>query len=451
MRWCIAAAALLLCGVNAFAFTLREASSIYHEKFASAPPSLQESGEYCFLIVEGSLADAPKGNVRPLVLAGEMKLLNRYIGGVGLGYESPFCPAVMGLFTSRIEFEIPTCRCVTVENSQEGDCFRHVSAYEAGPLRVARDRALRHEKGRRSVNAWCRDVGSLARKYENLKSGSFFWARMGASIPFIKAECKLMQCVGVPINGAAAERLVRTWNPDKANKTECVQALSVLPTFSLAHGRMGEIDESEGNHFGALMETLYAGVAGEFDVGKFSRQVSAFSRQTHNPAWNELCSLAKGIAVRKQDLNTTHIPFWDEVSRSVGLLFFDKTEDANAACTFETAKELFLKGEDLPSVISLLEQSLTNDPGCGDAWRYYAAALRTAGRIEDAVVAGHEAVVLGDNDYVAAWEVIRCYRLMGLDGLAAANAWWISVSAEDIKLKEKATSLLRKISPNVFE
>lgn len=451
MRWCIAATALLLCGVNAFAFTLREASSIYREKFAGSPPSLQESGEYCFLIVEGSLSDAPKGNVRPLVLSGEMKLLNRYIGGVGLGYESPFCPAVMELFTSRIEFEIPTCRCVTVENSQEEDRFRHVSAYEAGPLRVARDRALRHEKGRRSVNAWCRDVGSLARKYENLKSGSFFWARMGASIPFIKAEGKLMQCVGVPVNGAAAERLVRTWNPDRADKTECVRALSILPTFSLAHGRMGDVEESEGNHFAALMETLYAGVAGELAVDKFSKYVSAFSLQTQNSAWNELCSLAKRIADRKLDLKATHIPFWEEVSRSIGLLFFEKTEDANAACMFETAKELFLKGEDLPRVISLLEQSLAKDPGCGDAWRYYAAALRTAGRIEDALVAGHEAVVLGDNDYVAAWDVVRCYRLMGLDGLAAANAWWLSVSSGDAEIKAKAVSLLKEMLPDVFE
>ena len=449
-RWLIVVA-LLLCGVDVIAFTLREATALYRAKFADSPPSLQESGEYCFLVVEGNLADAPKGNVRPLVLAGEMKLLSQCVGGAGLGYETPFCPAVTALFANRIEFEIPACKSVTVENSQDGDRFRHVSAYEAGPLRVARERARRKEKGRRSVNSWCRDVAALAEKYENVKSASCFWKKMGAMIPVIKAECRLMPCVCASVNGVAAERLVRTWNPGKADKTECLRALSVLPTFSLAHRRMGEIEESEGNYFGAAIETLYAGVAGELEEKTFSRRVSALSQQTQNPAWTGLCSLVKGVASREPVSNAVHMPFWGDARRCLGLLFFDNVEDAEAVRMFETARELFLKGENLPRIITLLEQALARNPGCGDAWRYYAAALRTAGRIEDAIVAGHEAVVLGDNDYAAAWDVVRCYRLMGIDGLAAANAWWLSVSAGDADIKEKALSLLKEMSPDVFE
>ena len=451
MRGYLVVTALSLCGVNAFAFTLHDAIAVYREKFADSPPSLQKSGEYCFLVVEGNLAQAPKGNIRPLVLAGEMRLLNQYIGGSGLGYEAPFCPAVMQMFASRIEFEIPTCKSVTVENSQDGDRFRHVSAYEAGPIQAARERALRHEKGRRSINAWRRDVASVARKYEKAKSGSRFWEKMGASIPVVKTECRLMQCVGLSVNGAAAERLVRTWDPEKADRTECEKALYVLPTFSLAHRRLGTIEEREGKFLAATMEALYAGVAGELDHDQFSRSVSSLSRQTQNPVWLEFCSLVKGIVSREPGPNSTRLPFWEDARRCAGFLFFEETGNAEASQMFELARELFLKGEDLPRIISLLEQSLAKDPGCGDAWRYYAAALRTAGRVEDAVVAGHEAVVLGTNDYGAAWDVIRCYRRMELNGLAAANAWWLSVVSEDAEISAKAVAVLKEVLPNVFE
>ena len=145
------------------------------------------------------------------------------------------------------------------------------------------------------------------------------------------------------------------------------------------------------------------------------------------------------------------MPFGDDVRRSVGLLYFDDVEDGEAVRLFETARSLFLEGKDLPRIISLLEQSLTKNPGCGEAWRYYASALRTAGRIEEAVVAGHEAVVLGVNDYAAAWDVVRCYRLMGCKGLAAGNAWWLSVSAEDPDIRRKSMSLLKEMFPNVVE
>lgn len=442
---------MFLCGVNAFAFTLREAMNVYREKFSGSSPSIQESGEYCFLIVEGSLAGAPKGNIRPLVLAGEMKLLSQHIGGVGLGYETPFGPAVMELLASKVVFEIPSCKSVTVENSQSGDRFRHVSAYEAGPIRIARERALRHEKGRRSVEAWCRAVEALARKYENGKSATYVWMKIGASIPVLKSECGLMPCMNVPVNAVAVERLVRTWNPNGADKAACEQALSILPTFSLAHARKGDIKECEGDCLAASMEALYAGVAGEFEFEKFSRRMSAFSKRTQNPAWNELSALVKRVALRETSSTTNGLPFWSEACRSVGFLYFDDVEDREAARLFENARSLFLEGKDLPRIVSFLEQSLARNPGCGEAWRYYASALRTAGRIEDAVVAGHEAVVLGDRDYVAAWDVVRCYRLMGLDGLATGNAWWLSVSSGDSEIKRKSASLLKEIYPHVFE
>lgn len=437
--------------MNAFAFTLREAMSVYREKFADSPPSIQESGEYCFLIVEGNLEDAPKGNTRPLVLAGEMKLLSQHIGGVGLGYETPFCPAVMELFASKVEFEIPSCKSVTVENSQSGDRFRHVSACEAEPIRIARERALCHEKGRRSVEAWCRDVASLARKYENTKSAIYVWMKIGASIPVFKSECRLMPYIGVPVNAVAVERLVRTWNPDGADKAACEQALLILPTFSIAHMRMGDIKENAGDYLPASMESIYAGVAGEFELEKFSRRVLAFSKKIQNPAWNELCVLVKRISSREKSSTTNAMPFWSDVCRSAGFLYFDDVEDGEAARSFESARSLFLEGKDLPRIVSLLEQSIVRNPGSGEVWRYYASALRTAGRIEDAVVAGHEAVVLGDKDYKAAWDVVRCYRLMGLDGLAAGNAWWLSVSSDDFEIKKKSVSLLKEIYPNVFE
>ena len=442
---------MLLCGVNAFAFTLREATRVYREKFANSPPSIQESGEYCFLIVEGSLSDAPKGNIRPLVLAGEMKLMCQHIGGVGLGYETPFSPAVMELFASRVEFEIPACKSITVENSQSGGRFRHVSAYEAGPIRIARERALRHEKGRRSVEAWCRDVELLSRKYENAKSAAYVWKKIGSSIPVFKSECRLMPCIGVPVNAVAVERRVRTWNPDGADKAACEQALSVLPTYSFAHKRMGDIKENEGDCLAASMESLYAGVAGEFEFEEFSRRVLAFSKRIQNPAWNELRVLVKRITLRETGLMTNAMPFWSDVCRGAGFLYFDDVKDGESVRLFETARSLFLEGKDLPRIVSLLEQSLARNPGCGEAWRYYASALRTAGRIEDAVVAGHEAVVLGDKDYTAAWDVVRCYRLMGLDGLASGNAGWLSVSSDDPEITRQAVSVLKEVHPHVFE
>lgn len=451
MRHIAFIAGILLCGVNACAFTLREAMDIYRQKFADSPPSMQESGEYCFLIVEGSLADATKGNIRPLVLAGEMKLLSKHIDGVGLGYKTPFCPEVMKLLASKAGFEIPTCKSVTVENSQSGDWFRHVSAYEAGPIRIARERAARREKGRRSAESWCRDLEMLARKYENAKSSTYVWMKVGASIPVIRSECKTLPCVGVPVNAAAVERLVRTWNPDDANKASCEQALAILPTFSLAHMRLGDIEESKGNWLSASMEALYAGVAGEFDAEKFSRRVSAFSKHVQNPAWDELNDLVRRVANRSSTSDSKALPFLGELCRGAGFLYFSDADDGDAERQFERARSLFLEGKDLALAISLLEQSLAKNPGRGEVWRYYASALRTGGRIEEAVLAGHEAIALDDGDYVAAWDVVRCYRLMGFNRLAAGNAWWLAVSSGDDEIRRKALSLLKEIFPDVFE
>ena len=443
--------AVALCGVNARAFTLREATEVYKAKFAKSQPSLQESGEYCFLIVEGDIGNIRHGNIRPLVLAGEMRLLERYVGGVGLGYKTPFAPPVMEIFTSRIEFEIPPCKSVTVENTQSSNRFRHVSAYDARPLHVARERARRGEPGRRSVEAWRRDVESLYRKYEKVQASSHLWAKMGASLPVVKAECRPMPCIGIRVNGANVERLVRTWNAEKAEKAECEAALAVLPTFSRAHNRLADIEADSCNYVLSSIEMLYGNVAGELDERKFDARIAAISKKWKNTAWNEFGVLAKRIIACDPDPVNVPIPFWREARRGLGFISFARTEDADAAQDFATARSLFLKGEDLPRVISLLESSIARDPGSGESWRYYASALRTAGRIEDAVVAGHEAVMLGNEDENAAWEVIRCYRLMGLDGLSSANAWWLSVMATESTVRERALKLLSEMYPDVFD
>lgn len=442
---------MLFCNANASAFALRDAISIYEEKFSKSPPSVQECGEYCFVIVEGDLAKARHGDVRPLVLSGELKAIQKYVGTPGLGYVSPFTTALQKMFSTLVEFEIPHCRTVTVEDSHDDRRFRHVTAYEAEPLQRARDRVERREKGRRSVAAWRRDLASLVSRYEKAHAVERVWNHLGATLPIVLGEDRFMSFAGIEMNGADVERLISTWNGDSADRAECVNALKVLPSFSRAHMRMAELESESGNYIASALEFVNAGAGGCFDRKKFADRIKEHERIWTSLSWREFGRLADALAIPDAELAKSRFSRWKDVVRTLGFVSFRNSASSEAEHAFAEARELFQQGKNLPRILSLLEESLTTNPGVGDAWRYYAAALRTSGRHRDSVLAGHVALVLNRSDEKAIWEIIRGYKELGLHEMAESNAWWLSVVSHDLSLQRCTLDFLKGMRPDCYD
>ena len=449
----VCAVGCVLLGVGVNAFTSEEAHRLYEERYRKSPPSVQECGDYLFVIVEGTVDKGSRGDATKQILAAQMAALEQYVGCGIFGYVSPFGNRLTERLRPKGGFEITSCPVVTVEEDVGEKRFREVSAFAAGPIKAERRRMLQKKPSRRSVDAWARDLAVLLEKCPSAEVRVRVMSEAGLSIPLLFAPEYSLRCVGIAVDGSAVEKLFGEWGDQDKTQSACEAALRVLPTFSPAHRRLAELAREKKDFVSAVDEWIKAGIAGTVDDVALNSALDGLASSSGAESWREFAEIRR--ACLKANLSGGEGSeglqgIGDCVRRSFGRAEFSDNADAEAQRLFQRATEMFRQGKDLPGIIRLLERSLARNPGNADAWRLYGDALRTDKRWPAAALAYHQALSIHSRDCEAVYGAARCYEAMGGRCLARAAAWWGVLSSSDEALRGEFSKMLRRLYPDVF-
>ena len=442
-------------GVRASAFTSEEAHRLYDERFRQSPPSIQECGDYLFVIVEGAIVKDRHGDMTEQALSAQMDALEKYVGYGVFGFVSPFGEKLTARLSQKGGFEISSCPAVTVEESSAKGRFRDVLALDAAPIKAERDRMLQKKPSRRTIGAWLKDLNALISKSATETMRSRLQAEAGLFIPLLLGRDRAMPCIDVKIDGDAVEQLIRRWDGSKRlhSQEECEFALSILPSFSAAHRRLSELAAEKRDWVRALDEGLKAGVADVADEKSIESAFKMLADSSGSGTWQEFMELRR--MYRDDDR-------WEQVGKadvarrrtcvrkSLGRIRFAPKNDAKARGSFSEAAALYRKGTDLPQIVRLLESSLERNPGDAEAWRLYGDALRTSKSWKIAILAYHQALMFNAHDGEAICGVARCYEALGFKELATSAAWWALLTSDVDEIRDCSTAILKRNHPHAF-
>ena len=445
--------ALMACAflsAEGFAFTDEEAHRLYKERYLRTPPSVQECGEYLFVIVEGDVPKDRHGDATREIMEAQLAALEKYVGSGTFGYVSPFSARLTERLRPKGGFEISSCQVVTVEENVGEKRFREVSAFSAGPIKAERERLLQMKPSRRSVGAWAKDLSVLLEKCSSDEMRSRMMSEAGMFLPLLFGQEHSMQCVDVAVDGAAVEKLFYEWDGKAKTQGDCESALRVLPTFSAAHRRLAEMARVKGNLVSVVDELIKTGVAGEVDEVALKSVLNDLATASGSDVWREFAALRQSC-IGADLLCVGGCPdIGNCVRRSLGRAKFDDKANSESEQLFQSAKELFASGQNLPQIIRDLESSLARNPGSIAAWRLYGDALRTAKRWSAAALAYHVALSIDVGDIEVIYGVARCYEAMGLKNMAGAASWWGIVASTDGSLRDEFAGMLKRIYPDAF-
>lgn len=437
--------ALLIIVCGAPAFTFEEAQSIYKANFRKSPPSVQECGDYVFIIQEGILdSGIIDGGMNRLVLKGQMEALERYIGKTTGKTISPFNSSITDKLLQLADFRIPECKSCKVDEMRTIGKFRHVSAFDALPLRKAREIAQSGRPISYSTDEWCEliDLKLTAIGLEREKEK--FWAEFGAVTPLM-TKIGGVKWVIENGDGVAIEQRLSKWRGDESAK-ECYAVLQINPVFSSALMRLAELKEKDGVWVPVISRRLKAALS-KPDVEGLLRVSEKAAQKYGSGAWREYAVLYAKTIDGAENMKSASMPLWQYTLNSFGRLDFPtatKEKQKKAEALFSEGKELFAQGRELGRILKLLQQSIELDARSSVKWRYYGAALRTANKNLDAVVAYHQALTLNNKDNLALTDVCLLYEKLGCHELARGTAWYILVNSSDKSLRDKVKDILPK-------
>ncbi len=445
--------ALIACAslsAEAFAFAAEEAHRLYAEHYIHTPPSVQECGEYLFVIVEGAVPKDRHGDATREIMEAQLAALENYVGSGTFGYVSPFSARLTERLRPKGSFEISSSPVVTVEENVGEKRFREASAFAAGPIKAERERLLQKKPSRRSVGAWAKDLSALLEKCPSDEMRGRMMSEAGLFLPLLFGPEHSMQCVDVAVDGVAVEKLFYEWNGKAKTQGECESALRVLPTFSAAHRRLAEMARMKGNLVSVVDELIKTGVAGEVDEVVLKSVLGDLATASGSDVWREFAELRQSCLSADLLRVADRSDIGNCVRRSLGRVKFDGKTDSESEQLFKSAKELFVSGRSLPQIIRDLELSLARNPGSIAAWRLYGDALRTDKRWVAAILAYHEVLSIDVGDIEAIYGVTRCYEAMGLKKLAAAATWWGIVASTDGSFRDEFAGMLKRVYPDAF-
>ncbi len=438
----LAAASAVACVVNAF--SPEEARSLYVKNYTESPPSVQESGDYVFVIQEGMVDyDDPSG-IKAAVLKGQLAAIEKYVGKSGGGMESPFPAPLTEKLRPLVSFKIPECKSCKVDELRLVGKFRHVSAFEAGPLRKAREEAASGRPVRLSNAEWGELIAKKLRMLPDDAAREALWAEVGAAMPLVSrlggTRWMVERADGVALCAALSK-----WRGDETTK-ECNAVLNLNPAFAPARMRMAEIATKDGDLVSALSRRFKASLSSP-DAAAVSRAAELVGKKSGSSAWREYASLY-GLALGKSSLAPEGAqPMWRYLVGTFGHIEPPSALPPNAAKAAQLFKEglgLFEKGQELDRLVGLFRQSLELDATRPLRWRYYAAALRAAGRDVDAAVVYSQTLSMQPGDWTALADFALLCRKMKFRELSAGCAWYILATSSDEAARAKAEKALAK-------
>ena len=429
---------------GAFAFSYEEARALYVKNYTESSPSVQECGDYVFVIQEGLVDyDDPSG-IKAAVLKGQLDAIEKYVGKSVGGTESPFPEALTGKLLPLNSFRIPACKSCKVDELRLVGKFRHVSAFEAAPLREARARAASGRPARLSNGEWGALIAERIKSYGSEEDRDSLWAELGAA-PVLMSRLGGVRWMVERADGVTLCDAIVKWRGSETAK-ECYAVLKLNPAFSPAYRRLAALAEAEGDLVVALSRSFKASIAASAPEG-VSALAGQVGKRFSSSAWGEYARLY-AQAVQKSTLPSGEsAAMWKYLVRTFGHLEASSVSAADAAKAAEMFKEgqlLFSEGRELEKLIGLFERSLELDPSVSERWRYYAAALRAAGRDLDAAVVYNQVLSMNPRDAVALADLgVLCGKL-GFPELAKGCAWYVLATSSDETVRTKAESVLAK-------
>lgn len=438
----LTAVAVAACGVQAFSY--EEARALYVKNYTESPPSVQECGDYVFVIQEGKIDyDDPSG-IKAAVLGGQLNAIEKFVGKSAGGIDSPFSKELTEKLLPLVSFRIPACKSCRVDELQLVGKFRHVSAFEAAPLRAARTQAASGRPVHLSNGEWGELIARKIKECDDEDSKDELWAELGVA-PVLVSRLGGVRWMVDRVDGIALGEAVAGWRPEATAK-ECNAILRLNPAFPQAHVRLAALAESEGDLIVALSRQLKGAlpVSRQEAVTAVADQIAErFASQ----AWTEYAKFYARVLKDSALAPEGASPMWKYLVRSFGHLSplaSTPSEAAKALSLFNEGMTLFSEGRELEKLTELFRESLEREPSSSDRWRYYAAALREAGRYVDSVVVYNQVLSMNPNDALAIADVGVLYGKLGYNELAKGCAWYVLATSFDSDVRKKAEQVLEK-------
>ena len=422
------------------AASLVEASKIYRGSFKDSPPSVQESGEYLFVIVEDSEDKSPDGSINELVLSAQLDAIEKYIGDSKRRVVSPFGEDITEKIVALRGFKIPETKRFSVERKRNGTTFRDVTAFELAPIKAVRESVSSGRPEKYGVEDWLSLLRQSVNQCQSGDEKDEFWAKIGASTPLISSKGGVVM-IGCSVDFTEVETVLKGWSGESSDRKSCEAVLSVCPSFAPALVRLSELDLEDGDLIRSLVKALKANAAHGDRKEIVMTRLSEAGKRYGCAAWPEFSKCAEDVWGKSEVFNAEKgIPRY--ALNSLGRISVGTAPRNSAA--FKQAQALFEKGEDLPKILALMARAVIDHPNDSTVWRYYGAALRAAGKFLDAVVAYNQALAIKPDDWVAAADLCVVYQKLAYRELASGNAWYVAAMSGDEAASEKAKKILRE-------
>lgn len=438
-------------GEQALAFSSEEAHRLYAERFKTRSASVVECGEYLFVINEGPLSKSKHDDHTAAVLEAQLGALEKHVGSGMFGYVSPFGTKLTDRLCARkVAFSIPSCRVVTVEESIGENEFREASAFELAPIKAERDRVMRREPSRRTVESWLQDLERLLSRCQTDAARRQIMAEAGMVVPLLfAAECAC-ECLDISVDGRDVEWVFAKEPLSAATEDDCRTVLKVLPTYSRAHQRLAVFALDKDDFVECIHESLAVGMTGDVDERLFEAAMIKLHEWTGCGAWSEFAKLRKLelLSFETNGWNTSRVR--SAVGCALGRVKFKKGRHESGDMDFREARNLYRRGKDLPRIISLLETAIEKNAENHEYWRYYGDALRTGGRFSEAAVAYQQAIALDESDCEAVMGLAQACERLGLKKLAASACWWGLIRFKNNESRAASIDMLGRSLPDVF-
>ena len=421
------------------ALSLTEATKIYRGNFKDSPPSVQESGEYLFVIVEDDESKSADGSLNELILSAQLEAIESYIGGHGAKTVSPFSEDVTKQLLPLVVFKIPEARRFPVERKRNGVRFRDVTAFELAPIKAAKEKANSGVPMKKTFDEWASLLKERFSSLRNSEERTRFLDALGATTPLLASKGGV-SCIGDGVDYVLMEAALQKWNASKQGVKDAEELLKTVPSCSIAWKVLSEADAKDGDLLCALVKALRANAANDDQRDLVAAAIAALAEKGNAEAWKEYGRLF-GETSSKAEVLRSRTPVLQYALRTCGRMRAN-TIMRNDAGSFKEAQGLFDRGENLPRILDLLAESLSVNPGDSLAWRYYGASLRTAGKMHDAVIAYHQALLLNHDDEIAAVDLCISYQKLGMRHLAEGNAWYLVATSENAEVAAKAGKVI---------
>lgn len=417
--------ATCMTAMSAHAFSRDEAVRIYQGKYLGSEEQIIEAGDYLFVTVRDETRKSKDGNLKPLILSGQLKALTRYVGRPSAGFRSPFPRKINECILPLVQFRIRGCKsCVVDETMLVGE-FKNVTAFELAALKKEQQRCQSSVPQKRTLDEWCELIDRYGRSGGDKLSRNDFLAELGC-VDYLINSFGGVEWIRERVDLAALVKLY-TSPLDCSSRESCEKILSVNPAESSAHLAMAKFECKEGDIARGVSRVLRGSIVVP-RFAEFSSCVSGDMSNERREAFQELHEVWRKAIEQSEVLKKNGNPLWQYALNTAGHLEFGHSavpEKKKSDALFAEAKTLFAKGIDLQKILEDLRQAIELSPGDAEKWHYYGAALRAAGKKYDALVVLNEAALLDlDNDQIAADLCLVCYQL-GCRRIALGNAWRI--------------------------